>query len=206
MIRQMKNWGVVLACGLVLSPAWADFEAGKTAAASGDHKVAAKEWRVSGEKGDVGSQMALGYLYQKGLGVEHDYSQAVAWWERAAKQGNLEAMRLIARAYLQSGPGLKQDVTKGLAWYRKAADANDMMAQLDLAQIQLKFANDETDLKSAFYWLNRAAAQGSAAAMKNLAVMHDKGIGTPVNADEAQKWRARYEAAVKEDAAKSARN
>lgn len=205
MIRQ-KMWGMAVVAGLLAMPAWADFAAGQAAAAKGDHKTAAREWQASGTQGDVSSQMALGYLYQKGFGVEHDYSQAIAWWERAAKQGNLEAMRLIGRAYLQSGPNLKQDVAKGLVWYRKAAEGNDMMAQLDLAQIQIKFANDDNDLKSAFYWLNRAAAQGSSAAMKNLSVMHEKGIGTPVNAEEAQKWRAKYEAASKEDASKVAKH
>ena len=50
----------------------------------------------------------------------------------------------------------------------------------------MKFANDDTDLKSAFYWLNRAAANGSVVAMKNLAMMHEKGIGTPANAEESR--------------------
>ena len=194
MIR-LRMWGIAAVLGLAAAPVWADFAAGQAAAAKGDHKTAAREWQESAEKGDVNSQMALGFLYQKGLGVELDYSKAVAWWERASKQGIIEAMRLVARAYLQSGPGVKQNVEKGLTWYRKAAEGNDMQAQLDLAQIQLKFANDDTDLKSAFYWLNRAAANGSVVAMKNLAMMHEKGIGTPANAEESKKWRAKYEAA-----------
>jgi len=130
-------WGIAAVLGLAAAPVWADFAAGQAAAAKGDHKTAAREWQESAEKGDVNSQMALGFLYQKGLGVELDYSKAVAWWERASKQGNIEAMRLVARAYLQSGPGVKQNVEKGLTWYRKAAEGNDMQAQLDLARRNL---------------------------------------------------------------------
>ena len=47
----------------------------------------------------------------------------------------------------------------------------------------------------AAYWFLRAAEQGSPAAMHNLGVMFEKGLGVPADAAEAKKWFAKAEEA-----------
>ncbi|MFO1385905.1 MAG: tetratricopeptide repeat protein [Chitinivorax sp.] len=190
MMRQ-KFLGMAVVAALLAAPAWAGFAEGKAAAEKGDHATAAKEWKAAAEKGDVGSQVALGFLYQKGLGVKQDWKQAVSWWDKAAAQGNTEAMRTAARVYLTGAPGVELDVPKSMKYYQKAAEANDPVAQLNLAQLLIKFARDDDDVKQAGYWFMRAAEQGSPAAMHNLGVMFEKGLGVPADAAEAQKWYAK---------------
>ncbi len=59
--------------------------------------AAFKQQATSGH--DV-AQCVLGMMYESGKGVPQDYTQAAAWFRKAAEQGNaLGAMR--ARAFLQ---------------------------------------------------------------------------------------------------------
>ena len=194
MMRQ-QLMGMAVVAALLATPVWADFASGEAAAKKGDHATAAKEWLESAKKGDANSQVALGFLYQIGLGVKLDMNQAVYWWDKAASQGNTEAMRTAARVYLTGAPGVESDVPKSMKYYQKAAEANDPIAQLNLAQLLIKFARDDDDLKQAAYWFLRAAEQGSPSAMHNLGLMFEKGLGVPPDAAESKKWYAKAEAA-----------
>ena len=49
------------------------------------------------EKGDAKAQASLGWMYEKGRGVEKDFKEAVKWYRKSAEQGN---------AYGQSKLGL----------------------------------------------------------------------------------------------------
>ena len=104
-------------------------------------------------------------------------------------------MRTAARVYLTGAEGVELDVPKSMKYYQKAAEANDVVAQLNLAQLLIKFARDDDDLKQAAYWYLKASEQGSPAAMHNLGVMFDKGLGVPADAEEAKKWYAKAEEA-----------
>lgn len=50
--------------------------------------LAAKLWRASAEQGWTKGQSALGRAYQFGIGVPQDRRQAIAWFVKAAAQGN----------------------------------------------------------------------------------------------------------------------
>ena len=57
---------------------------------------------------DSSKQYLLGLMYENGLGVDPDISQAVQWYQRAAKGGNGKAMFNLANMY-QDGQGVTQD-------------------------------------------------------------------------------------------------
>jgi TPR repeat protein len=58
-------------------------------------------------------------LYENGLGVTQDYSKAHKWFEKAADDGNTDAMIRLGRLYEQ-GLGVAQDYGKALEWFQKA--------------------------------------------------------------------------------------
>ncbi|MEJ2501583.1 MAG: Sel1-like repeat-containing protein kinase family protein, partial [Campylobacterales bacterium] len=45
--------------------------------------------------GDMNAQKALGHLYESGIGVEADREQAMAWYKKAAEQGDYDAMVIL---------------------------------------------------------------------------------------------------------------
>ena len=65
--------------------------------------------------------MALGQLYMGGLGVKKDYKKAIKWFEKAAKQGDSDAMYEIGRCYYYGGNGIKKDIKKAKEWVAKSA-------------------------------------------------------------------------------------
>ncbi len=60
-----------------------------------------EECFAAAEAGDPGAQGVLGDCYQYGWFVEKDYTKAVAWYEKAAEQGNAAAQRSLGWCWSQ---------------------------------------------------------------------------------------------------------
>ena len=57
-----------------------DLEVGRDAYLRGDYVAALREFRPLAERGNVMAQISLGYMYDKGLGVAQDYTEAAKWY------------------------------------------------------------------------------------------------------------------------------
>lgn len=92
----------LLVCLLWLAavPARADYTAGVRAWGRGDFAVAAREFLPAAQAGNAEAQFMMGRLYSLGDGVPEDWTQAWAWFDRAARQGHDEAR--LARDGLHS--------------------------------------------------------------------------------------------------------
>ena len=84
----------------------ADFAAGVTAYHAEDFQTAYQEWKPLADEGDNAAQYNLGILYQFGLGVEQDVTQAVSWYTKSSEAG-------FADASLHMGRPLRQRVLWG---------------------------------------------------------------------------------------------
>jgi TPR repeat protein len=51
--------------------------------------------RMSALKGYENAQYNLGVMYEKGQGVQKDEKKAMAWFEKAAEQGNKDALNKL---------------------------------------------------------------------------------------------------------------
>jgi TPR repeat protein len=71
-------------------------------------------------KGSADAMMSLGCAYADGQIVPHDYSQAVIWFERALRLGNLNALLELAVAY-EYGLGFERDNDEAFELYMRAA-------------------------------------------------------------------------------------
>lgn len=71
-------------------------------------------------QGDVEAQNRLGELYAKGRGVPQDYTQARAWYEKAAAQGHSLAQNNLAELYF-AGLGGAPDYVRAYMWVSLAA-------------------------------------------------------------------------------------
>ena len=82
------------------------------------------------------AQLWIGKKYANGIGpvVPRIDTKAVEWFKKAAKGGNVEAMRSLGVMY-KSGRGVKRDVNEAARWYEKAYDKNDWQAGTYLGRL-----------------------------------------------------------------------
>jgi len=64
---------------------------GMAAYERGDYATAFKEWRPLAEQGHADAQSNLGVMYDQGLGVPQNCTEAVKWCHKAAEQGDAAA-------------------------------------------------------------------------------------------------------------------
>jgi len=76
-------------------------------------------------------QNTLGYMYEMGIDVKKNYSDAFCWYKKSAEQGNSTAQCNLARLY-ERGLGTKQDKEKAIYWFEKAASQGEEYAKSKL--------------------------------------------------------------------------
>lgn len=117
---------LILALAAMLAAATAQaqdidtFEDGRVAAESGRYDRARDIWARLAAQGDAESQNALGFIYQKGLGVLRDYRRAFDLYTAAAEQGLPNAANNLGVMYTQ-GQGVPRDYARAYSWYSLAA-------------------------------------------------------------------------------------
>lgn len=144
----------------------ADFEKGMAAAQARDFMTALQEWRPLAEQGNASAQFNLGRLYNFGLGVDENRSEAVRWYRLAAEQGNASAQDHLGRMY-DDGNGVLKSYTEAASWYRLAAEQNNASAQNNLG-LMYEYGNGVLkDKVLAHMWYNLAGANGYRIAAEN---------------------------------------
>ncbi|KAG0264252.1 hypothetical protein DFQ27_001329 [Actinomortierella ambigua] len=141
--------------------------------------------RASG--GDADAQVALAAMYESGVGVEQDTSEAFKWYLRAAAHGSTEAHHKTGD-YLRHGRGTKKDVGAALYWIREAAARGHAMAQNDLGQMYQHGEGVEQDEAETASWYRKSAEQGNAIAQLGLGSMYANGRGVGRDDVEAVSW------------------
>ena len=81
---------------------------------------------------DVYKRQNLGCCYERGTGMEQDFSAAVQWYRRSAEAGYDEAMANLGYCY-EAGRGVEQSWPEAIQWYEKAAEAGNGRAMGNLA-------------------------------------------------------------------------
>ena len=87
------------------------------------------------EGGDAAAMAEVGscyYLGNYGAGVDRDFSQALAWFLRAAEAGDTSVYMSIANIYEKGSAG-ERSVEKAYEWFRRAADLGSKEAEERMA-------------------------------------------------------------------------
>lgn len=145
------------------------------------------------ESGDAQAQADLakglmelgGSLEQAGAG--DDYAESVKWAEKAAEQGNADAMWVLALAY-EHGRGIDNDLEKASEYYRRGAEQGHAACQNSLGCMYLNGKPMARDMKTGYHWLLRSAEQGNAQGMYNLARCYQFGHGVQEDMGKAIEW------------------
>lgn len=135
-------------------------------------------------------------LFVRGMAAyrEKRFSDALAAWEQAAEAGHPEALFNIGVLH-ELGEGVPKDNAKALAWFERAAakQAKNAAAAVARVKVNVTFerayvAYQEKNFTAAAAAWTEAAAAGSAGAMYNLGVLHEKGEGVPFDLPLAMTW------------------
>jgi len=139
--------------------------------------------RKAAEGGDAISQHNLGYIYENGLGVIKDSTEAFRWYEKAAEQGFSGGEFEIGASYYD-GKAVPQNYIEAVKWLKKAAEQGYSRAQNNLGVCYENGESVAKDYVEAYKWYNLALGQGIDAARTNLALVGQ--LMTPEQIAEAQ--------------------
>ncbi len=104
-----------LALGASVSLARADLQAGVDAYYEGNFAVALENLRPEADAGDPVAQYFLGEMHLRGKGVDQNFEQAAAWYEKAAVGGHADAQSAIGSLEML-GLGVPRHPTSGYFW------------------------------------------------------------------------------------------
>ena len=125
--------------------------------------------------GDVTAQLAAAGIYNTGDGIVPNAAKATLWLEKAADNGDASAQLSLGNAYLHGQFKKPVDYQQAAHWLSKAVNAADTNiateAMLALADLYSRDpgGDDKPDWHAARRWLEKAAENGSARAMYELA-------------------------------------
>ena len=83
---------------------------------SGQYQKAVKEFELLAAEGDSRAMVTIGELHYSGKLGSIDYDQANAWWNRAYKAGNADALSNIGVLY-RDGKGVEQNLELAYTYF-----------------------------------------------------------------------------------------
>jgi TPR repeat protein len=83
---------------------------------------AARLYTLAAAQGDAEAQAALGNYYLVGRGVAKDEKQSLSYFSKAAEQGHVLALQVLAKAYREGGFGLQPDAAQAARWEARLAE------------------------------------------------------------------------------------
>ena len=136
------------------------------------------------EKGNVGAQAFLGFLYSKGFGVVKDEAESFKWTEKSAKQGNANAQYNLAKNYSEGRNVVVKDIAKAIKWHKEAAKQNFVKSMNSLGFIY----ENKKDYEKSVFWYRKAAEKGLPMAQFNLGISYEYGRGVDKDLNQAFIW------------------
>lgn len=141
--------------------------------------------RRAAEGGDPLAQFRLGEaLFHDPARTDETSAQAVRWLQRAAENGNTDAMIFLGRLS-RTGVGILQDFDQASAWIRTAAVHGSPEGMLEMGRLYRDGVGVEKDLVKAYAWFNRASAARNLDAVREREMIAR--ILTPSELKEAQR-------------------
>ncbi len=158
---------VVAAVTFLATPARAQsVTAGIEAWQRADYEAAVGIWRPLAEAGDSDAAFNLGQAYRLGRGVAINLAAAQTWFERAARNGHVDAQTTLGLLLFDTGNRIG-----GLRWLRSAAEQGEPRALLVYGTALVNGDGIPRDPALGYAYVSRAAAQGLAPAKTTLAEM-----------------------------------
>jgi TPR repeat protein len=139
------------------------------------------------DKGVPEAQEKIGRLFERGMGLPKDFTQAEYWYRQAAEKGDPAAQARLGFMY-RIGEGVTRDPKQAAKWYALSAAKGNPLAQVGLGFMSIEGIGTPADFGAAAGWFEKAANQGDASAMLALAALYERGKGVAKSDVQALKW------------------
>lgn len=163
----MMRVAVLFFLAFLSAAAWAGFDEGLEAYNNEDYAAALNEWKPLADDGDEDAQYSLGIMYENGLGVKQNESEAATWYRKAAEKGHLDALNDLGLLYAK-GAGVPKDHEEAVARFRKAAEKGHLGAMVNLGWAFAKGYGVKKNLLEAERLYKAAAERDDETARKRL--------------------------------------
>ena len=101
------------------------------------------------------AQYEIALRYAHGEGVPQNYREAMAWFAKAAANGDDNAQWKLGLGYIK-GIGVPHDERKAAVWFKQAANHGDIRAQSALSDLYLNGRGVPRDYVRAYTWASIA--------------------------------------------------
>jgi TPR repeat protein len=167
MKSKLKEFFSLVIIMLFSFPVFSGVDEGRNAFSSGNYDKAAKEFRVSAERGNSEAQLLLGLMYTLDAWQINE-EESAKWIKKAAEQDEPEAQYQLVSLYIH-GKGVQEDMAEAYKWLNEAATQGHAKSQLLLGRWYAAGIAPQSYEKSAF-WFKKAAEQGDIEAQYELGV------------------------------------
>jgi TPR repeat protein len=183
----MRTFFALLLLIAIARPASADFVAAEAAVRRGEYPAAYLACKSEADTSNAECQHLVGYLYQEGLGVPLNATEAIRLFRLSAKRGLAIAQCHLGFAY-ERGFGVSPDDFEAVHWYQMAAAQGDPIGEYFLAFSLLEGRGIAKDRARAMELLRHAADRGYAPAQIELAFQLETARGAMRQAVRAYMW------------------
>lgn len=135
------------------------------------------------KEGDAIAETDIGKMYAEGRGVDQDFAEAKAWFEKAAAQNQPDGLYNLGLMYA-NGEGVPQDYATAVKWYRQAADRGQSDAQNSLGLRYKKGEGIGQDYVQAYKWFVLSLAHASRPADRAMAIANRDAIAKLMTAEQ----------------------
>lgn len=145
--------------GTLFSDAEANFNYGARAYDKGNYENALKYLEKAASSGHELAQYYLGYMYEKGKGVEQNNEKALSWYVQSANNGDADAQFACGAMYYY-GEGTESNYEKSYQYFEMAALQGHESAQYNLGIMLEGGLGVEKNTERAIEWYRKAAKNG----------------------------------------------
>ncbi len=140
---------------------------------------------LEAESHDDKLQYRLGQMLYSSTGTAQDIPTAMAYFEKAAKVGNVNAQYMLGKLWLENNTS---DPEQAIEWLTKAADGGNGAAQYALAKFYRDGTHVQKDIQKAIALFTLSAEQKNEYAAYQLGKLYLTGEDIPQDAATAVKW------------------
>jgi localization factor PodJL len=163
--------------------------------------IGSPQLRQAAVSGNPAGAYEVAVRFAEGRGVTASASDAVRWFERAARAGLAPAQFRLGSMY-EKGQGVKKDLDKARQSYLAAASQGNAKAMHNLAVLYAEGGAGKPDYANAAQWFRKASSYGIADSQYNLGILCARGLGTAKDMAESYKWFALAAAGGDKEAAR----
>ena len=150
-----------------------------------DSKKALSCYERAAKAGLPAAMLKYGDMISAGEVDGKGSDEAFVWYWKSADEDCPEALFRLGTLYL-NGIGTDKDPDLAAELFSRGAQFEHPASQYELGMLFLKkdgpIAKDD---RAAFFWFNRAASKGNAAAQRQLAVCYENGAGCDIDLEKA---------------------